>query len=754
MEGLLFEVLNMSISASWLILAVILIRFLLEKAKAPKGIRYVLWALVAIRLLCPITIESGLSLVPSAETFSEEVLYGENPTINSGVEAVDNAINPMFSEGLSPEENPDSVIGENSDEAESVGVVDGADGVLNEDNPIQIFMDGAAFVWGLGVIVMLVYTLKSYLRLRNTVDVSIHLRDNLWICDEIQSPFILGLLNSRIYLPSHIDEEQIPYIVAHENEHLKYHDNWWKPLGFGILAIHWFNPLVWVAYILMCRDIELACDERVIRHMNNEEKKKYSESLLLCSRPRHLISACPVAFGEIGIKERIKSVVNYKKPATWIVGIGVVLCVVVAVCFLTNPFAESDEDYTEYVIHETKAYVTRGENKDLIQTVLYSKDDDKDYENEDNYIKIKVFQGDERGFYEDEPIYVSREYGISEERNGTIGITTKDGMDYFYGIDVAEIGEEVTYSYSIFYIKDGELEVVDKQVAKFVKITEDTADFTVTMWHDVVPQFKESLENWLVSNTLLISFDEDVNISDENHSLWADLYLNDLWGRHEVYDYDDESVGAIVEIPNGTDNNIIGGIDYMVWEERSWDEIAALYPHYPNVQKIERDFNSEEADISKWFEEYNGNSLQIIKSPDSVDESHSVTGRSETVFYRSDENDVQKVLHEMLTAMIDPLMEENEGRYYTITRYELDEEQPLKQINENVWMLEIISGYYAYEGTDMGTMEEVMQHEEVKDGMIPFMAQGSSNIFQWILIKEGDVYRLQLAHDMGYGIEY
>ncbi len=346
MEGLFLQILNMSVSASWLILAVILIRLLL--GKAPKGLRYVLWALVGIRLLCPVFIESDFSLIPSAETFEEESVNSDKPEIHSGVAFLDEIINPVLP--TTPNvPSVENVVG--NDAAQDDLLQHGSaqnnamqDDVTSEESISPMIM--LSWVWLIGILGMLGYALISYMRLRKTVKPSMQLEDNLWVCDEIQSPFIMGLVNPRIYMPSYVGEEHKPYIVAHEMEHLRYRDHWWKPLGFAILAIHWFNPLVWMAYILMCRDIELACDERVIQVMGVEEKKNYSKSLLLCSTPRHFISACPVAFGEVGVKERIKRIVDYKKPAVWAAGLGIVVCVVIAICFMTNP-KEVPSDNTE-----------------------------------------------------------------------------------------------------------------------------------------------------------------------------------------------------------------------------------------------------------------------------------------------------------------------------------------------------------------------------------------------------------------------
>ena len=348
MEALFLQILNMSITASWLILAVILIRFFL--GKAPKGLRYILWALVGIRLICPFSLESALSLIPSAEVVSEDSDVIE---VHTGVSVVDKMIYQVPSGQVSGNGATDDLDNNTTDDSvvtppaqnavEDVATSD----KVEEKKEIQNSTDIVARVWLIGIAAMLVYAVVSYARLRHTLKASMQIEDKLWVCDEIQSPFILGLVHPQIYIPSFIEEEHIPYIIAHEKEHLKYHDHWWKPLGFAILALHWFNPLVWVAYVLLCRDIELACDERVIRAMDTEDKKNYSKSLLLCSNVRHVISACPVAFGEIGVKERIKNIVNYKKPAVWAAGIGIIVCIIIAICFMTNPKQDAVGDGTE-----------------------------------------------------------------------------------------------------------------------------------------------------------------------------------------------------------------------------------------------------------------------------------------------------------------------------------------------------------------------------------------------------------------------
>ena len=323
MEALFLQILQMSMSASWLIIAVILIRLLLQKA--PKGFRYVLWALVAVRLLCPVFFESEFSLIPNQGILSE----------------VGDAVIPVTpikpDDGVSNDTITDDGV-HNNDVQNDVVQGDGAQGNNVQNNTAQTdLISVLSFLWIGGIVTLFMYAAVSYIQLRIIIKESIKKEDNLWICDGIQTPFILGLMKPQIYLPSYIEEKHIPYIVAHENEHIRLKDNWWKPLGFMLLMIHWFNPLVWLAYIFMCRDIEMACDERVIRTMGVEDKKNYSKSLLFCSTPGHFISACPVAFGEVGVKERIKKIVDYRKPSTWIITIAAILCLILAFGFMTNP---------------------------------------------------------------------------------------------------------------------------------------------------------------------------------------------------------------------------------------------------------------------------------------------------------------------------------------------------------------------------------------------------------------------------------
>ena len=316
MAAVFLKLLNLSISASWLVLAVLVLR--LVSKRSPKWMNVLLWGMVALRLMLPFSIESALSLIPSAETLSPEVVrFDPAPTITSGVEFIDNAVNPSLSESF-------------------------AAAPLASVNPLYVWTYLAGWVWLIGLGAMLLYALVSYLRLRRRVSVSLCVRENIYLCDAISSPFILGVVKPRIYLPSGLDEVQRQNVLSHEQAHLARRDHWWKPLGFALLAVYWFNPVLWLAYTLLCRDIELACDERVIRTMDESAVKTYSTVLLACSMPRKAVITCPLAFGEVGVKERVRNALHYKKPAFWVVAASVAVCVVVAVCFLTNPRTDTD----------------------------------------------------------------------------------------------------------------------------------------------------------------------------------------------------------------------------------------------------------------------------------------------------------------------------------------------------------------------------------------------------------------------------
>lgn len=310
MESLFLKLVNLSITATWLVLAVLLIRIVFRKA--PRWIFCLLWGLVALRLLCPVSIESAFSLIPSAEPLPQDILYTTAPQIQSGVRVIDDLVNPMLSESMSP--------------APGASV-----------NPTQVLSFLFSWIWVLGATAMLLYELISYFLLRRRVAAATLLKENISQCDRIPSPFVLGIFRPVIYLPYSVPETDLAYVIAHEQAHIRRRDHWWKPLGFALLSVYWFNPLLWLAYVLLCRDIEGACDEKVIRGMEKEDRRAYSTALLRCSVRSRAVAACPLAFGETGVKSRIRNVMNYKKPAFWILAAVIILSIIAAVCFLTNP---------------------------------------------------------------------------------------------------------------------------------------------------------------------------------------------------------------------------------------------------------------------------------------------------------------------------------------------------------------------------------------------------------------------------------
>lgn len=313
MSELFLEIVNRSIAASWIVTAVLILRFCLKKA--PKWVNVLLWGIVAVRLIFPFSIESALSLIPSAETVSPSIMMETAPSVQTGVPALGQVINPVIDHSLSPAPGTSA-------------------------NPLQIWISVMAAVWLAGAAALLLYSAINYWRLRRRVREAVILRDNIYQSENAGSPFVLGIIQPKIYLPYSVDSGALAYVIAHEQAHIRRGDHWWKPLGFLLLTVHWFNPLLWLSYILLCWDIELACDERVIREMGNEQRADYTQALVSCSVSRRSIAACPLAFGEVGVKTRVKSVMNYKKPAFWIILASALICAAAAVCFLTNPKTE------------------------------------------------------------------------------------------------------------------------------------------------------------------------------------------------------------------------------------------------------------------------------------------------------------------------------------------------------------------------------------------------------------------------------
>ncbi len=325
MSDLFLDILNLSFSASWLILAVIIVRLMFSN-HFPKWINCLLWGIVAFRLLVPFSIESSISLVPSNQVITDSVIQNtdtnitdvivDKPTqyIHSGFEVIDSNVNSVIN---------------------NTGYV--------KNNFFQNAFEAAGYIWLCGIIVVLVYAVINYLILRHRVSSSVPVSDKIRKCEKICSPFVLGLFRPRIYLPCGLSSDTEEFVIKHEQSHIKRMDHFIKPFGYALLAIHWFNPLAWIAYILLCRDIEYACDERVLKDLSPNLRKLYANALLECSVRQMRISACPVAFCEAGVKERVKKIMTYKKPAFWIVLTAIIVCGIVSLLFLTGQGTSGDD---------------------------------------------------------------------------------------------------------------------------------------------------------------------------------------------------------------------------------------------------------------------------------------------------------------------------------------------------------------------------------------------------------------------------
>ena len=348
LAAIFMKLVNMSISAGWVCLAVVLLRLLLQKA--PKWSRLMLWAIVGLRLVLPFSMESVLSLLPSGETIDTN-RYVSRPYVHSGIAPIDRAAN--------------HALGERYFEGVTVPPAEAP------TNPMHIL----AILWLIGMAAMFAYMLISYIRIRQKMQTATKIQENVYESELVETPFVLGTLQPRIYLPYAVREADRRYILAHETAHIRHYDHLMKPFAFALLTVYWFQPLIWLAFILFCRDLEFACDERVIRTLNVTDRANYSQALLACSLPQKKISVCPLAFSENDTKNRIRSVLQYQKPAFWVVLLALVLCIAAAVCLLSDPKTDGKQTRSGEVIlaeadadgdgaEETLSYQKLGDESD------------------------------------------------------------------------------------------------------------------------------------------------------------------------------------------------------------------------------------------------------------------------------------------------------------------------------------------------------------------------------------------------------
>ena len=417
MSEFFLKVVNMSISASWLVLAVLLLRLVLKKA--PKWVSVLLWGLVAVRLIFPFSIESALSLIPSAETVSPEIMMDWTPAISTGIASMDTVINPIITETFAPEPYASA-------------------------NPLQILIPVCGNLWVLGILIMLLYTAGSYLLLRRKVATAVLLRDNIYQSEYVDSPFVLGIVKPRIYLPFSISAQNLVHVIAHEKAHIRRKDHLWKPIGFLLLAIHWFNPFIWFGYILLCKDIELACDEKVIKEMDSDAKADYTTALVACSVNRRSIAACPLAFGEVGVKARVKSILHYKKPAFWIMVAAVAVCIAVAVCFLTDPKTQSEDDriHATYVENNSTDPVVVETINGNLKTYRKMNNDTWQYDEYTYKYRLEITSSDTGSTL----VYLSNLETISPERAMLAAGLSSNFNDYFSPEEAVLVEWNITIS--------------------------------------------------------------------------------------------------------------------------------------------------------------------------------------------------------------------------------------------------------------------------------------------------------------------
>ena len=485
MEAVFLKILNMSITAGWLVLAVIVLRFLLKKA--PKAFSVILWGLVGIRLVLPFSFESVLSLIPSAETVPSNFVYSSVPEIDSGIGVINSAVNPIISGTLA------------SNEISSV-------------NPMQIITLIASVVWITGIAAMLLYTGVSYLRFRRKVREAAPLKDNIYLCDGIGTPFILGVIRPRIYLPSNISEADAQHVIAHETAHIKRRDHLWKPLGFLLLTVYWFNPVLWVAYILLCRDIELACDESVIRDKGVQIKKSYSEALVNCSVPRKMIAACPLAFGEGSVKGRIKSVLNYKKPTFWIIIVSIIACIAVSVCFLTNPI-------TKVKLPENFKILDVSSNEHISISVK-----EVVLDTENPYIKIEWKNNTEAMLVYGEQFDI--EY--RDEETGEASSCMKEDIGFFLPAYYVKPGatSEHAYSLSGFDLSKDGIYVFSTEADYQYDNVKESSNFLVVFGIGDIPEYQVEIENYPDSEENIVYYYPNYESEKEILDIHTDINHN------------------------------------------------------------------------------------------------------------------------------------------------------------------------------------------------------------------------------------
>lgn len=558
MAELFLRLFNMSISATWIVLAVVILRLLLRKS--PKWIRAALWGTVGLRLVLPFSFKSILSVIPSSNTIPTEITEVSAPYIESGFTAVNKAVNPVISTALAP------------NLTESV-------------TPMEFIISAAATVWLVGIGIMLLYTVLSYWNIYLTVREGVREKDNIIRCDHVDTPFIMGIIKPKIYIPSNLEEQDFDYVIAHEKAHIKRRDHLWKPFAFALLTVYWYNPLFWVGYAMLCRDIEYACDEKVIKQYGDEYKAHYSMALLNCSIKQRAVTACPVAFGEVGIKPRIKNVLNYKKPTFWVMVISLILCVLLAVCFLTDPidngggaefitkkvnanFNLNDEVTTSSVTDkkETSASkVTSGSSISKVTSTIITEEEKRGFLNESDKFgdlelvtvrKIKQDYAKKIKNADISRVIIEDYYGTYDDGSILLKITYLPK-----GMGLGKLTEDVYVTIGDYYCRYANSEPItvyknnafyNLHTAYEKGIITDDVLYEFFIWHH---EFNEGIKYFTVGDELgVLSFEQAIEIKS--------IYKNNVIGNkkdnlHIKYNNIDYKNVQLIYLRNLNDSNVM-----------------------------------------------------------------------------------------------------------------------------------------------------------------------------------------------------
>lgn len=468
LEKLFLQILNMSFSASVVILFVLIARFFLRKT--PKIFSYVLWSAVLIRLILPFSFESPLSMIPTkVNPISREIIYTSVPMIDTGITPINTIVNAVL-----PTASPVASV-----------------------NPLQIWLYVGSIIWAIGIALLLTYSIVTYVKLKKRLSNAVHLEDKVYLMENLSSPFVMGVFQPRVYLPSTLTKKEMPLILLHEQTHIKRNDPIFKIVAFFTLSLHWFNPLVWVAFYCSVRDMEMACDEAVIKHMGHEVKKDYSQSLLSLAAGRHFIGATPLAFGEGDTKKRVKNVLQYKSPKFWVIAAITLLIVIIGIGLISDPMTSEnvlESDYTQNLWNARTPYVGNNSAVSELLTLM-------PYPESLKHDGFKLYtEGDERGL---EWMLVDVDnLGYNEtkfQRAALLLFGSIENLEDFYVTTINSLEEESTLHYDLKWAK----RLLETDVKSYYGVSPEKLQELIDLTHSQIPLAYYSIAEMGVDGTII-----------------------------------------------------------------------------------------------------------------------------------------------------------------------------------------------------------------------------------------------------------